>query len=174
MTFWYNFIYLFFAAFLSWFWKFRETWWPADSRWRDEGRGGSEVTWQTVHVIIVILVALWWDGLRCHWSPTRLPSSLTRAAPDRHRRLTGLGDGNLADGWVRAGGGGRCEDPGCSSAPTLLPNENKTGTKTITARLGPARSVRGDLAPQPWTVSPRAGSRYARGSGPPVVKVFLS
>lgn len=143
-------------------WQFRKTWWPADSCWRDEGRGGSEVTWQTVHVIIVILVALWWDGLRSRWSPTRRPSSLTRADPDRHRRLTGPEDGNLADGWVRAGGGGRCEDPGCSSAPTLLPNKNKTGTKTITARLVPVRAAPGDLAPQTWTVSPRVGSRYAK------------
>lgn len=146
--------------------------WLALARWRKR-RKWSHLTDRPCYYCYFGSPVMW-DGLRCHWSPTRLPSSLTRAAPDRHRRLTGLGDGNLADGWVRAGGGGRCEDPGCSSAPTLLPNENKTGTKTITARLGPARSVRGDLAPQPWTVSPRAGSRYARGSGPPVVKVFLS
>lgn len=104
---------------------------PADSRWSDEGRGGSEVTWQTVHVIIVILVALRWDGLGSRWSPTPRPLTLTQAAPNRHHCLTDPETGAS----LTAGSGGRrkVRGPSSSSAPTLLPTKNKTATKTITA-----------------------------------------
>lgn len=134
----------------------------ADLRRSDEVRGGSEVTWQTVHVIIVILVALWWDGLGSRRSPRQRP--LPQAAPDRHHPRQHLtdrpGDRSLADGWGRVWG---TQLRLGSHTPT-----NKTATKTITANnsTGVCAVCDRDAPPQTWTVSPRAGSRYDRGSGP--------
>lgn len=81
---------------------------PADCRWSDEGRGGSEVTWQTVHVIIVILVALWWDGLLGRrWSSRRRVSTLPQAAPDHHHPHPHLTDPEY--GSLAGGSGGEVE-----------------------------------------------------------------
>ena len=107
------------------------SWGPADSAdwsWSDEGRrGGSEVTWQTVHVIIVISVALWWDGAgEPLVSEATRTLTLPQATPDRHHphpllhHLADPGDRSLADGCgVREEEGVRTTAPQLHGSYTL-------------------------------------------------------
>lgn len=97
--------------------------------WLDEGRGGSEVTWQIVHVIIVILVS---PVMRRAWEPLVSETTTVNVTADRAAEPT---PPSLPPHWPgdrRRLGGGRVWGPSSSSAPyTPPPTKNKTATKTI-------------------------------------------